>query len=188
MARRPWDRRKDETPKAFTAFRTYLEMPRESRSYVGAYRLYSGRPEAAVPPGFFKDWFARYDWASRAALYDDHILNEELKALERQRKEARVRQARMGKEIQERGKTLLKRTDELDAMSGTTMIAQGQRIENIALGVATEITETSMRGEVTINGSVDQLLADPRTRGAALALLECLGPGEGDPDGAGGAC
>jgi hypothetical protein len=42
-----------------------------------------------------------------------------------------------------------------------------------------EITE-----EVNVHGGIEQLLADPKTRDAALRLLEAAGEGEGDADGA----
>jgi hypothetical protein len=180
-----WDRLPDESTKAYGAFVEFLKIPRDERSFIAAYRTVSGRSWVEQMPGYFRDWTRRYRWLDRAYAYDDAEIEKDLRSLELQRKEARVRQARLGKALQEKGRSLLDRTDELDAASGTSMIIMGQKVENIALGVATEITETNVRGEVNVHGDIGKMLADPRTRGPALALLESLGEGEGHPDGAG---
>lgn len=79
MAMDPWDRRAEETAKAFQAFQIYAGLPPGERSYTNAYRIYMaeiiGRTDAAdrswndAPP-HFKAWTQRYDWVERAVAWD----------------------------------------------------------------------------------------------------------------------
>jgi hypothetical protein len=188
MQPQPWERQEGETTKAYAAFLQYLKISWDGRNIPKAYRAATGFISAKNVPGYFRDWATKYEWVKRARAHDNFELDEELKALEVQRKESRIRQAKAGREIIEAGRALLGETENVSAAAASEMILRGQKVENIALGVATEITETNVRGEVTVHGSIDKLLADPKTRGAALALLESVGGGEGHADGAGGVC
>lgn len=66
---KPWHRRKDETDRAFEAFRVFFELG-EARSVMDAYRLYSGIEKAKIPSGGFSAWATTYEWAARARAYD----------------------------------------------------------------------------------------------------------------------
>ena len=70
--RAPWEKRPDESAKAFKGFTLYLEMPAALRSVDAAYRKYVGKPQEsrARAAGFFKTWSVGHDWVERAAAYD----------------------------------------------------------------------------------------------------------------------
>lgn len=182
---KPWERLPDESTKAYAAFVEYLKLSREDRNVPRAYRICSGHAEAKNVPGYFRSWSTCFEWLERAYAYDDAQLEKDLKALELQRKEARIRQAKAGRAIIEAGKALLGETEGVSAAGAAEMILKGQKVENIALGVATEITETNIKGEVNTHGDIDRLLADPRTRGAALAMLEAIELSKCDANGPG---
>jgi len=60
---RPWDRRPDESPKAYAAFTAYRDLG-EQRSVAGAARLL-GRCVSQ-----FYRWATQYDWERRAHAWD----------------------------------------------------------------------------------------------------------------------
>ncbi len=67
----PWDRRRDEPAKAYSAFEIYLDLPPGQRTLKAAYRLYTGNENAGGPSDHFKGWAKRHDWEERALAYDD---------------------------------------------------------------------------------------------------------------------
>ncbi len=66
----PWDRRRDEPAKAYSAFEIYLNLPPGQRTLKAAYRLHTGNEDAASPADSFKAWARRHDWEERALAYD----------------------------------------------------------------------------------------------------------------------
>jgi len=82
--RNPWDRRDDETDKAFKAFKLYRDQG-EGRTIQKAWYAYAewnwgpqradkerakgGRKAAR----FFEDWSSAHDWQSRARAWDRHL-------------------------------------------------------------------------------------------------------------------
>lgn len=67
----PWEKREDETPKAFAAFCAYRDMGK-GRSLDGAWRRQKG-DEKATAPGHFTRWSVAHDWEERAAAYDAYL-------------------------------------------------------------------------------------------------------------------
>ncbi len=139
MGREAWERLEGEPSKAFAAFQVYLSMSRGERSIAAAYRQISGKPEAKGFPGYFGAWSGTWGWVERTSAYDDAQLALELKALEQQRIQARVDQARAGRKMREKGEELLTKTEDLNASHGADMIMKGQKVEALALGQSSEI-------------------------------------------------
>lgn len=80
-ARHSWERREDESTKAYAAFCAYRDLGIE-RSFDKAYRAVKGAEKRAVT-GRWKLWANVYEWRRRAQDYDLYL---ELQA--RQRREA----------------------------------------------------------------------------------------------------
>ena len=69
----PWERFKEESPKAYEAFAAYRDMPRVDRSVRGAFiksRLYGPPPEQAHP--IWYDWCHRFKWRERVIAMDTY--------------------------------------------------------------------------------------------------------------------
>lgn len=97
---RPWDRRADESAKAFDAFAAYRDAG-VARSLESVSQTYP----KSVP--MMKRWSARHEWAARVAAYDTDIARraserteeDDVEALARQVRTMRAVQARMGKRL-----------------------------------------------------------------------------------------
>lgn len=70
-ARLPWDKREDETNKAFLAFCVYRDMG-PGRSFLKAYQAVKG-PEKRHVTGTWKDWASQNEWKKRAQEFDIHL-------------------------------------------------------------------------------------------------------------------
>jgi hypothetical protein len=70
-AKDPWDRRQEESARAYAAFECYLHMEPLERTIVGAYRLHTDNPDALSPSDHFKGLAKRHDWKERARAHDD---------------------------------------------------------------------------------------------------------------------
>jgi len=65
-ARKPWNKRSDETDAAFAAFRAFLQMPPSTR-HLAAVADETGAAHSTV-----KTWSSQYDWSDRADAYQRH--------------------------------------------------------------------------------------------------------------------
>lgn len=75
--RKPWDRRPDESAKAYKAFCIYLEMGPKARSIDAAGCEYQGHQKGIKrASGFIRRWASQFDWPKRAAAWDAHQLAE----------------------------------------------------------------------------------------------------------------
>lgn len=70
-ARLTWEKREDETSKAFAAFVVYRDLG-PGRSYDKAYRAAKGQNKRQAS-GRWREWAAKFDWLKRAQDYDAHI-------------------------------------------------------------------------------------------------------------------
>ena len=89
-----WERRDDEGPKAYEAFRGFLALPPHKRDFVPYYRQSKGRPQVADASGTWKDWYTRFRWVDRCRAYDEMIA---LKEVEAEQKEAAKRAEKWAK-------------------------------------------------------------------------------------------
>ena len=72
---KPWERLKNETDAAFSAFKTYLEL--DERNYPKVAEKLS----KSIP--LIKRWASKFDWKNRAVAWDNSLL-EELRIKEKQ--------------------------------------------------------------------------------------------------------
>jgi hypothetical protein len=87
-----WDRLSNESGRAYEAFKVYLYLPPADRTIVGAWREWTGNPEAARPSPFFKRWARDYAWSERA--HDHHLEVIRERGMEEAVKEEAKKQAR----------------------------------------------------------------------------------------------
>ena len=93
-----WERKDDESIKAFAGFCSYRDLPLHRRSIARAYAVYKSldrAPKGPQVPGFFKGWSASFDWVKRAQAWDEHRLAAELEATETHRKDLLLRGYRL---------------------------------------------------------------------------------------------
>lgn len=64
-----WERLPDETPQAYKAFKTYLDLG-EGRTIRDAYRQLSGKPKAIQAGGTWNLWAKKHSWDARARAFD----------------------------------------------------------------------------------------------------------------------
>lgn len=89
-----WERRPDETDRAWAAFSCYLAMPPPERGEVAVARVlyptegHGGKRKRA--PGQLTVWSRRHEWKTRAAAYDSHALAESFAATAETRKRLAV--------------------------------------------------------------------------------------------------
>lgn len=106
--RDPWQKRPDETPKSWAAFRMYRDL--------GA-----GRSIAEVSkqighayPSHVERWSRRYDWVARAHAWDESIDREYRSELLRHRGAMARRHARLAQGLQKKALEALNRLDPSD--------------------------------------------------------------------------
>lgn len=79
--RRPWERRDDESSRAYDAFGTYQHLHPTERSVDAAFRRARNQHQTStteavsskVANGQWKRWAASFDWVARARAWDDHL-------------------------------------------------------------------------------------------------------------------
>jgi hypothetical protein len=89
-----WDRRPDETDRAWAAFSCYLSMPPSERSFDAVARKLFPATSGDIRrrnPGQFTVWSRRHEWKTRAAAYDSHALAESFAATAEARKRIAVK-------------------------------------------------------------------------------------------------
>ena len=92
--RQPWDRRKDESKRAFDAFVLYRDSPD---------RKLAGVAKALVPPCSTANigrWVSRHEWQQRASDWDCHVDEEQRAELSRGRVARRRKQLQFASALQ----------------------------------------------------------------------------------------
>ena len=89
-----WDRLSNESGRAYEAFKVYMYLPPANRTVAGAWREWTGNPEAARPSPFFKEWSRDFAWSERARAHDHHLEVIRERGMERAVEEEAARQAR----------------------------------------------------------------------------------------------
>src|SRR5688572_10919483 len=78
--RNDWDQLECETPRAYEAFRAYLNLG-SGRTLNGAYGATKGRPEGVGrASGNCVRWSRDHRWAERARAWDEYIAAREMEA------------------------------------------------------------------------------------------------------------
>jgi hypothetical protein len=89
-----WDRLSNESGRAYEAFKVYMYLPPANRTVAGAWREWTGNPEAARPSPFFKEWSRDYAWQERAKAHDHHLEVIRERGMEEAVREEAKKQAR----------------------------------------------------------------------------------------------
>jgi hypothetical protein len=92
--RKDWERRSEETDKAFASFCAYLEAG-PNRTVTSAYRARYGEKRGTQVPGFFRTWAERFEWKERASAWEDYLWSETL--AKREHRIERLRQRLLDK-------------------------------------------------------------------------------------------
>src|SRR5918994_4278423 len=89
-----WHQLDNESDRAHEAFKVFMYLPPAERSVVGAWRLWTGNPDAKREPPFFLRWSHDFAWSERARAHDHRIEVIREQGQEVAIKEEAVRQAR----------------------------------------------------------------------------------------------
>lgn len=137
---RAWDRRADESAKAFEAFVVYRGMgvgrtlPRVSETHKKSIATINA-------------WSARHDWVARAAAYDTDIARRASERTEEDDVEALARQVRTMREVQQRmAKRLLSAPDRVTAAEAGRLLIAAAKEEREA---------RRLPAKVAVEGGID---------------------------------
>lgn len=82
--RKTWERRDDESDRAWAAFKTYRDMPPHERSVANTVRAIRG-PQARVEGDWFYELSSKHSWSDRVRDFDRHMDQAAQSALKRAR-------------------------------------------------------------------------------------------------------
>jgi hypothetical protein len=68
-----WHRLDNESGRAYEAFKVYMYLPPATRTVVGAWREWTGNPDARREQPFFLRWSHDFAWSERARAHDHHL-------------------------------------------------------------------------------------------------------------------
>jgi hypothetical protein len=148
----PYERQPGETAKAYAAFQVYRDLGiKRSVDEVGK-RLYGtqkGRKRGTT--GRLRAWFTTWRWEERAAAWDDHLDQEARKAQEDARRSMAERHATMATSLQLKALERLQKMkpEELDASEVLRYLVEAAKLERLARGEPTEVSEQKITGTLT---------------------------------------
>ena len=91
MKRKAWHRREDETLKAYSAFKIFLELPPDQRTVAEAWRSYPKKAnKSKYIGGFFIKWAEVHEWKKRAIMREEYILDQSLNNILKEQKEIAI--------------------------------------------------------------------------------------------------
>ena len=91
MKRKAWHRKEDETPKAYSAFKIFLELSPKDRSVSEAWRRYAKKTKKDGNYNhFFDRWFRKHEWKERVTAYEEYVLNQNLNNILKEQKEIAI--------------------------------------------------------------------------------------------------
>lgn len=155
----PWERREDESAKAYHAFGIYRDLDPSERSRDAAYALYAGHDNGTkAAPGYFTRWVQEYEWTARAEAFDAHRERERLAERGTEEIEAfRERQQRLAAAATEAARVLLIKATRRLSKIGEDEITPGMLPSYFRAAAA--IAEASTNAEATAIG-VEALLRE----------------------------
>lgn len=130
---RPWERQENESEKAFSAFKAYLEM--EDRNICQlAKRLAKSRQ-------LVDKWKQKYNWQERCIAYDKSLQDVEYATAVEERKKMAKRHIAIAMNMQAKAVEALKQTDvsKLNVNEIVKLIDSAVKIERLSRGEATII-------------------------------------------------
>src|SRR5215213_10320780 len=85
-----WDQLSNESERAYRAFQTFLRLPSNDRTVIGAYRSHVNNPTAHKVSDTWARWSRDFAWAERANAYEQ-AMSEEAARQAREVEKARYR-------------------------------------------------------------------------------------------------
>lgn len=170
----PWDRRPDESAVAYEAFAAYRDMgPARSQESVSE-ALSKSRQ-------LLSRWAARFDWVARAAAFDTEAARRAGLASLDDHTEARIRQARLGRMLQDAAADAIANAPDDQRTAGWAVQAAktGAELERAALGM----TDKRLEVKAKLNAALAVRWPED-LRAMVDAELAAFGdaPGDGDDD------
>lgn len=144
----PWERRQDESTKAYEAFSTYRDMGRERSLSKVAEKLQKSDT-------LIGRWSRTYGWVERAAKWDDEQdrLEREIAQKEQQKaiKDMRKRHADLGQAMLIKAARALAKIpdDEIKPQDISRMVDVASKLERISRGDVGEVVEERNGGDAT---------------------------------------
>lgn len=180
-AKNLWDRRPNETIKAWTAFQLFRDMG--AGRTVKAVGVEIGKSDRKL----YVNWVRKYDWILRAEAFDAHLEGVKLFAFEQEARLMGMRQARLGVRLQEVGGNRLEEfatrhelRETLTAQDTIRLIKEGVEVERTARGE----TKREAGGNIIFNLFTGAM---PRWAPKNLpVVIEGGGGGEGEEKAEGG--
>lgn len=145
---KPWDRRADETTKAYEAFCIYRDMGTQRSLSKVAEKLQKSDT-------LMGRWSRNNDWVDRAAKWDDEQDRIEREAAQKEHlkaiKDMRKRQADSGYALQIKGIQALQKipVTDLTAADIVRLVVEGAKLERIGRGDVGDVIEERTGAEVT---------------------------------------
>lgn len=133
-----WERRDDETKKAYSAFKIYLEM--ENRSVKNVAEM------LCVSEQNVRRWSRKYDWKSRAVAYDSSIVEETRRAKIATLKDNIIRKIDVASKLDEKALNALEKLN-FNRISGHTIIEM-LTLANQLLNEAKELKKQDENAEM----------------------------------------
>lgn len=150
----PWDQNPGEPDKEFRLFLRYLSLGK-TRNYTKVAKT------SSVAYSAVNIYSIKYQWKKRAMEYD-LAKEEEFKIkLDEEIIQSRIRQQRLGSEMQNLAnkglKILNKDIEGLSAQDIVKLCDIGVKIERLALGSSTEIKESTVKAEIDAKIKVEEI-------------------------------
>ena len=108
-----WDKRADETDKAYSAFKIYLEM--EDRSLQNLSKMLS------LSRQYLGTWARKYDWKSRATAYDSAVVEEIRRKKMETLKDNIIRKIDVAAKLEDKAMSALEKIN-FNRISGRTIV------------------------------------------------------------------
>ena len=125
---RPWERQNNESEKAFSAFKAYLEM--DDRNVT----------ELAKSRQLLVNWKQKYNWQERCIAWDKSLQEIEYKTAVKERKKMAKRHIAIAMSMQAKAVEALQKIDvsKLNASEIIRLFDTAVKIERLSRGEATE--------------------------------------------------
>jgi hypothetical protein len=102
-----WHQLDNESDRAHEAFKVFMYLPPAERSVVGAWREWTGNPDAKREPPYFAGWARDHAWSDRARAHDHHLEVIRERGMEEAIREEAARQARQVAQVRGRFNELM---------------------------------------------------------------------------------
>lgn len=136
----PWDRRPDESAVAYEAFAAYRDMGPTRKLEAVSTALHKSVP-------LLGRWSARHEWVARAAAFDTEAARRAGLASLDDHTEARIRQARLGRMLQDAAADAIANAPDDQRTAGWAVQAAktGAELERAALGMTDKRLEVKAK-------------------------------------------